>query len=93
MLLTEKKGSGGDKAKRYIHIHSGVGKEIILQCSVSIVIVNLCRGSIRRSEYINERIVDIRMTIKGFVVIVLGVYVPNEDATEATNDAFHGASR
>ena len=85
VLLTEtkKKGTGSETLGNYIHLFSWVKKYEWAKWGVSILINKKWKGSIKKWESIDERILKLDTNIKGYKLTFIGIYVPTED-NEAT---------
>lgn len=85
---TKKKGQGIEEVKDYIHIFSGVNKEVRAKRGVSIAISRKYKNSIKSWTCVNENILTLDFKIKGIEMVFIGIYAPNDDAPETEKIAF-----
>jgi len=84
---TKKKGKGSELIDEYIHLYSGVNKGSRAKAGVSLLIKKNLSKNIKDWKAINERIITVELLIKGYEIVIIGVYAPsNDDAVEAKDD-------
>lgn len=86
---TKKKGQGNEKLKKYIHLWSGVEKHERAKAGVSLLVKADLEKFIKEYSFISERIVTITLNLFGTETIVIGIYAPNDDATQQIKDQFY----
>ncbi|KAL3280906.1 hypothetical protein HHI36_004133 [Cryptolaemus montrouzieri] len=85
---TKKKGREIEEVGNYIHIYSGINKEVRAKKGVSQVIRKKFKRCIKEWEYINESLVQVELKMMGNDIVIIGVYSPNDSSSDEEKLAF-----
>lgn len=86
---TKKKGTGSEKLGEFSHFYSGVDKSCRAKAGVALLIRKKLVRHIESWEAINERIMTLRLRVRGHKVVIVGVYAPNDDANVGVKETFY----
>ena len=89
-VLTEvkQKEKGNKIIGDYIHIYSGVPKDVRAKRGVSIIIHKKLKKNIKIWEEVKQ-IIKLEMTKNGRHIIIIGIYATSDDAEKIINDHFY----
>ncbi|KAF2894991.1 hypothetical protein ILUMI_11183 [Ignelater luminosus] len=92
---TKKKGKGSEHMHDYIHLYSDVDKASKAMAGISIFIKKQLARNIKDWNPINERLIKVDLKLRGYEVVVIGIYAPCNDELNTVKDdhQFHLAFR
>lgn len=90
VVLTETKlkGKGQELSGEYVHIWSGVGRDMRARAGVSVLIKKRHKDKITHCEEISERFIRVDLNVFGRGVTVIGVYGPGNSEPTRVKEEF-----
>ena len=85
---TKRKGRGSEQIDDYVHLYSGVDKANRAKAGISLLIRKRLTRYIKDWDPISERIIKAELNLKGYEVVLIGIYAPTNDEPTAQKDEF-----